>query len=200
MVVGLVTWADMLNPGGRKLPLQVSVCGTPAIVHTNSPEAIDQLIPGPLGSGSVNASPVADAPAPLPFVAVSVNPIVPPAATVGASAVLVSVSAGHTTVVVASAMAVDAFVAVAVAVFEYVPQLVLVVALVTWTDALAPGGRLSAVQVKVLGCPPIEQLGGPEAMDQAIPEPLGNASLIVTPVTVPDPAAPGFDAVIVKPI
>jgi hypothetical protein len=97
-------------------------------------------------------------------------------------------------------MAVDAFVAVAVAVFEYVPQLVLVVALVTWTDALAPGGRLSAVHVKVLGCPPIEQLGGPEAMDQVIPEPLGNGSLIVTPVTVPDPAAPGFDAVIVKPI
>ena len=55
------------------------------------------------------------------------------------------------------------------------------------------------MHVRVLDWAAIEQFGGPEASDQLIPLPLGNGSLITTPVAVVVPAAL-FEAVIVKPI
>ena len=83
------------------------------------PEAIDQLTPVPSGSGSSRTTPVAvPVPAAALLLAVTVNPIGVPAGTIALSAVLVRVSEGQRTVVVALAGRDTAFVAVSVAVFE----------------------------------------------------------------------------------
>ena len=44
------------------------------------------------------------------------------------------------------------------------------------------------------------QFAGPDAIDQSTPLPPGSGSLMTTPLAVPVPAAPLFDAVTVKPI
>ena len=88
-----------------------------------------QLTPVPVGNVSLNVAAVADPDPVLP--AVSVYPIDAPAGTVAASAVFVSVNAGHCTVVVADACTDAAFVADRVAVFAYAAQLADPVPLVT---------------------------------------------------------------------
>ena len=80
-------------------------------------------------------------PAPLELLAVTVKPIGLPALTVGASAVFANDKPGHCTVVDALFCTSGLLVADAVAVFAYVPQLAVVVPLLTCTEALAPGAR-----------------------------------------------------------
>src|SRR5438067_2025498 len=76
------------------------------------------------------------------------------------------------------------------------------VGLTTCTDSLAPGARSTAVQCSVSddGLPWIEQLPGPEAIDQSTPGPPGSGSSITTPVAVPVPATALLLAVTVNPI
>src|SRR5882724_11119649 len=126
-----------------------------------------------------------------------------PAVTVLLSAVLVTPRLGHWTVVdacfVIGAGMLPAF---TVAVLRYVPQLASAVALVTWTETLAPAERSPRVQLSVCGEPPIEQLPwlGCEAIDQLTPEPPGSGSPSVTLLAVPVPVALEFETLIVKPI
>ena len=111
-----------------------------AIEHVPGPAyagSIDQLMPLPAGNGSDNDTAVA-VPAPV-FPTVIVKPMFVPALTDAASAVLVIVRAGQLTVVDADACTEPVLVADAVAVFGYVAQLANEVALVTCTEADAPG-------------------------------------------------------------
>jgi hypothetical protein len=140
----------------------------PVIEHVPGPAKaglIDQLTPVPPGSGSSRvtevAVPVPDAEA---FETATVKPIVVPALTVAASAVLVIEMAGASTVTVADACTLPvSFEAAAVAVLGYVPALPAVVPLATCTLAEAPGARLPSEQDRVwLGAEPvIEQVPGP---------------------------------------
>ena len=88
---------------------------------------IDQLTPEPVGSGSFSMTERRARAAALPTVIV--KPIVEPASTGGASAVLVIVRLGASTTIVADACTEPVLVADAVAVFGYVPALATVVAL-----------------------------------------------------------------------
>jgi hypothetical protein len=118
-VVALVTWIATFAPGARLTGEHVNDCGAPEIEQPAGPEAIDQLSPAPDGNASVIATPSAvPVPSALPLEAVIVNPMVPPADTLGASAVLVSESDGHSTVVDASATIEPALVADNSAMFE----------------------------------------------------------------------------------
>ena len=56
------------------------------------------------------------------------------------------------------------------------------------------------VRVSLPIAPVIEQLAGPDAIDQSTPEPLGRGSLSNTPVAVPVPGALLLEAVTVNPI
>src|SRR5215218_10609710 len=114
----------------------------------------------------------------------------------------IALRADALTVVEAWAVRDGWFVAVRVASFEYVPVLEGPVALTTWTASLDPGVRSTAVQWSVsLGALPwIEQLAGPDWMDQSMPGPVGNGSSMTTPRAVAVPASLLFDAVIVNPI
>ena len=76
---------------------------------------IDQLMPVPMGSGSLSVTPVA-VPKPV-FDTVIVNPIGSPALTDAASAVFVICKPGHCTEVLALACTCGLFVACALAVF-----------------------------------------------------------------------------------
>ena len=96
------------------------------------PDAIDQSRPEPAGRGSLRETPVAvPVPAALPLEAVTTNPMSDPAGTVALSAVLKRVTFEQSTVVLAFAVRVGAFVAVSVAVFASVLQLAKAVGLVT---------------------------------------------------------------------
>ena len=55
------------------------------------------------------------------------------------------------------------------------------------------------VRVSLPTAPVIEQLAGPDSIDQSTPEPLGRGSLKETPVAVPVPAALLLEAVTVNP-
>ena len=104
--------------------------------------AIPQSTPLPAGKASARVTPSAvPVPAALLLVTVIVKPIGDPALTDAASATFVIDRFGHKTVSVAFALIGGAFVASAVAVFEYALQLASVVALVTWTLKLAPGAK-----------------------------------------------------------
>ena len=108
--------------------------------------------------------------------------------TVELSAVFVKVNAAHCTVVLADACTVPVLPALAVAVFAYVAQLAVDVALATCTDAVAPAPRFPKLQLSVW--PEIEHDPGPlyeGLMLQPIPDPEGNGSLNVTDVAVPTP-------------
>jgi hypothetical protein len=158
---------------------------------------IDQLIPGPVGSGSeiVTARAV---PEPL-FVTVIVKPRLPPTSTVGASAVFVIVKFGQFTVIDADARTEPSLAAVAVAVFGYVPQPAFVLALVTCTDADAPGSRSPNAQLRFwAGAEPvIEQAALAGLIDQSTPFPPGSGSASVTADAVPEPV---LETAMVNPI
>jgi hypothetical protein len=117
-----------------------------------------------------------------------VYPIDAPAVTVDASAIFVRLSAGHCTVVVADAFTELLLLALNVAVLAYVAQLGADVALVTCTDTVPVGAKLPKLQLSVplviahVPCPPYVGL-----MLQLIPAPVGNVSLSVADVAVPDP-------------
>ena len=76
------------------------------------------------------------------------------------------------------------------------------VALTTCTVAIDPGARSTAVQwsVSVGGLPWIEQLAGPDMIDQSMPVPEGNGSSMTTPWAVPVPGAVLLLTLTVKPI
>jgi hypothetical protein len=100
--VALVTCTSAVAPDDRLPKLQFSA--PLAIEHVPGPPyagLILQLTPGPDGKVSLSVADVA-VPAPV-LLAVSVYPIDAPAVTVDTSAVLVRLSAGHCTVVVADA-------------------------------------------------------------------------------------------------
>ena len=112
--------------------------------------------------------------------AVTVKPMSDPASTLSASAVLVRLTFGHSTVVDASAVRLGALVEVSDAVFGYVAQLANVVGLTTCTLKLPFGPlRSSTVQFSTLAV--IEQPGVAGEIDQLTPVPVGSGSLIVTP-------------------
>ena len=121
--------------------------------------SIDQLIPPPLGSASESVTPVAVAVADVFFTTIR-KPIWSPAFTVPASAVLVTLRLGATTVIVSEPVTGGWLSAFAVAVFGYVPALAPLVELATWSETLAPETRSPSEQVSVCvgGEPPIEQL------------------------------------------
>ena len=77
----------------------------PAIEHVPGPAyagLIDQAMPEPAGSVSLSVAPVSvPVPGAEPFIAVTVKPMAVPALTLAASAALVTMGAGHCTVVVA---------------------------------------------------------------------------------------------------
>ena len=87
----------------------------PTMEHPAFAGLIVQLMPVPVGSGSLNVTPVA-VPAPV-FETVIVNPIGSPALTDTASAVFAICSPGHCTEVLALACTCGLFVACALAVF-----------------------------------------------------------------------------------
>jgi len=143
-----------------------------------------QLTPVPDGRGSLSAAEVA-APVPV-LLAASVYPIDVPAATVAASAVLVRLSAGHCTVVVADDCTELLLLALRVAVLAYAAQLDAEVALVTWTVAVVPVPRFPKLQFSVPLA--IEQVPGPlyaGLMLQLTPVPDGRGSLSAAEVAVP---------------
>src|SRR5437870_4061341 len=112
---------DTLAPAGMspRVQLKVWVGAVPVIEQLPwaGPVLIDQLTPDPPGSGSLTvterATPVPAAPE---LATETVNPIRSPALTVPASAVLVTVSPGHCTVIVAPPVASAPLAAEAVAV------------------------------------------------------------------------------------
>jgi hypothetical protein len=185
--VVLVTCTDADAPDARFPKLQLSV--PLAIEQVPGPlyaGLMLQLTPVPDGKGSLSAAAVA-VPAPV-LPAVSVYPIDAPATTVAASAVLVIANAGHCTVVVADDCFDVELLALNVAVLAYAAQLDADVALVTCTDAVAPGARLPKLQLSVP--PAIEQVPGPlyvGLMLQLIPVPDGRGSLSVATVAGPVP-------------
>jgi hypothetical protein len=146
--VPLVTCTVAVAPDVRFPNAQLNV--PLAIEHVPGPlyaGLMLQLTPFPVGNGSLSVAAVA-VPAPL-LVTARVYPIEPPAGTAVAAAVLVSPSAGHCTVVVADACTELALLALAVAVFEYAPQLDADVPLVNCTVAVAPDVRFPKAQLSV---------------------------------------------------
>jgi hypothetical protein len=111
-----------------------------------------------------------------------------PAATVAASAILVKVTDGHCTVMVAEDCTELLFDALSVAVLAYCAQLDAEVALVTCTEAVVLAARLPKLQFKVPLA--MEQVPGPlyaGLMLQPIPVPLGSGSLKLAEVAAPAP-------------
>src|SRR3954447_13137177 len=95
--------------------------------------------------------------------------------------------------------------AVAVAVFSYVPALAAVVALAMCTETEAPGARSPNEHVSacVGTTPVIEHVPGPAyagLIDQLTPLPAGSGSFNITAFAVPVPATPEFFTVTAKPI
>src|SRR5579859_736704 len=167
-------------------------CSAGSIVHA---------MPGPVGNVSLMVTPVA-VPGP-PLATTIVKPIVSPALTGFGSAVLVTVTDGHCTVVDADLVCVGALLDVSVAVLVYVAQLANTVALTTCAVTLPPGARSTAVQVRVCSAgavPVTEQFAEPLASDQSSPVPSGSGSLMTTAFAVPVPGALLLDTVTVKPI
>jgi hypothetical protein len=114
-----------------------------------------------------------------------------PAVTVAASAVLVRLSAGHCTVVVADACFEAELLALKVAVLAYAAQLDAEVALVTCTCAVAPDAKLPKLQFSVpLVIAHVPGLVYAGLMLQLIPVPVGKVSLSVAAVAVPAPVLP----------
>ena len=109
-----------------------------------------------------------------------------PAATIAASAVLVTFSAGHCTVVDALDCSDPPLLAVTVAVLAYAAQLDADVALLTCTVTEAPAIRLPKLQLKTrlaMAHVPGPLYAGP--MLQLTPGPAGSGSFSVTAVAVP---------------
>src|SRR6266571_9415070 len=207
-LVSLNTCTDSLAPAARSISVQASVCGASVIVQfAGAVSSSCQSMPlpsGPAGSGSSMTTPVA---VPVPsaslLLAVTVNPICSPAATVSASATLISHAAGHWTVVVASAIPPGALLAVRVASFEYTPHLPNSVALVTCTVKLSPGPRSptshSSVPSVIAHAPSIDS----DSIVQLTPEsgePIGSGSLSKTPCAVPVSCSSALLTVTVNPI
>src|SRR5580704_8328055 len=170
------------DPEGARLPMvQVRVWdpAAPEMAQPVTGVVMDHTTPdpaGPGGRGSVMTTPVA---VPLELLAtVTVKPMLVPAETLGASAVLVMVRVTGFTTMVAEADTVGALVEVAVAVFGYMPAEADVVALVTWTANDAPGASDTAEQVRVWpgALPVMAQPPGPVTMDQLTPDPPGRGS------------------------
>src|SRR5438270_203586 len=167
---------------------------------------MDQEIPLPAGNGSFSVTPVAvPVPAAALLLAVMPKPILLPANTEAASAVLLNARAGHCTVMVALAVILGALVAESVAVLGYVPQLLPFVPLVICTDALVPGAISPKAQLSTCDptAPLIAHVPGPVyagLIDQETPGPAGSGSRNVTPVAVPANSIWWLLAVMVKPI
>src|SRR5215831_5792564 len=181
-----------------KLQASVWLGAAPVMLQVPGPAyagLIDQLTPVPPGSGSERVTALA---VPVPWAAefdtVMVKPIGSPALTEVASAVLVIDRSGAITTIVADASTSGWFEADAVAVFGYVPALPLPVALVTWTEIVAPGAMSPKLQASVwLGAAPVTlQVPGPPnagLIDQFTPVPPGSGSDRVTALAVPVPCA-----------
>ena len=190
--VVLVTCTDAVAPDARFPKLQLNVW--PAMEQPPGPlyaGLMLQLIPVPAGNVSLRVAAVA-VPEPVLFTA-SVYPIDAPAVTVAVSAVLVRLSAGHCTVVVADACTELLLDAASVAVLANAAQFEADVALVTCTVAVAPDARFPKLQLKLWLV--IEHVPGPlyaGLMLQAMPVPVGSGSLSDTDKA---DAAPVFPAV-----
>ena len=158
--VALVTWTDADAPEAMSPKLHVSV-------FDEMPQAalagtIDQLMPAPVGSGSLSVTDVAT-PGPA-LCTLIVNPMFCPLLTDDASAVFVIERFGHCTVVDAELWCeLLSFTAVTIAVFVYVAQLANAVALVMCTCVDAPDARSPNEQFNVCdgAVPAIEQVPGP---------------------------------------
>src|SRR3954471_11781842 len=143
-----------------------------------------------------------------------VNPITPPATTVGASAVFTTVRFGFVTQMPSRSVRV-VLVDVTVAVLSRfalwpliwirqfgsglaAPAAGAVVGLITWTDAEAPGARSPKLQARLLALTVQTPAGLLAATDQLMPRPaiVGSGSVRVTAGRV---VLPLFVAVIVKP-
>src|ERR1700689_678303 len=99
--VALVTWTLNDAPGASDTAEQtrVWVGAVPVMEQPTGPEAMDQLMPGPPGKGSLKVTPVAvPVPAAAEFDTVMVKPMEGPADTGVASAVFVMDSPGAWTV------------------------------------------------------------------------------------------------------
>jgi hypothetical protein len=109
LVVGLVMCTLALCPAARLIDASLSVpvpsMDQPPTGVAAGLDAIDQLIPSPVGNRSLTVTPVAvAAPAPPVFLTVIVKPICDPAETAAElSAVFVRVTVGHCTVTCATA-------------------------------------------------------------------------------------------------
>ena len=135
--VGLVTCTVSCAPAANE-PVQLNA---PAAIEQDSGPvwlAIVQVIPGPLGSGSLTSTPLA-VPAPV-FVAVTVNPIGEPALTEGASASFTIDRPGHSTDTVATSLSRPVpLVVLIVALFFTTPQSAGEVGELTWMTGSEPG-------------------------------------------------------------
>src|SRR5215472_5272438 len=216
-VVGLVTCSVSVVPAGTVNALLLlgvaphsSTCGVAVVTWQLIPAGIDvpvaasdQVTPLPLGSVSARVTPVAS-PAPALLSSFTTKPIVCPAFTVVASAVLLGTRAGQFTVTDACGAPFSpvSLPTTTVAVFGYVVQLAAVVGLVTCRVSVAPAGTVKALLL--LGVAPHSSTCGEPvvtlqlipagidvpvaASDQTTPLPDGSVSARVTPVASPRPA------------
>ncbi|OWK41086.1 hypothetical protein FRUB_04978 [Fimbriiglobus ruber] len=197
-VVVPVMWTDRVAPVARVVGLRTNwpplMENAPGVVW----DAIDQTLPFPrVGSGSEKVTPFA-VPGPV-FVTVTVNPAVAPATTLGASAVLVTVTSGERTFSVAVAGGTGGtFGTVMVAVLTsgtVSGDAVGTVVATTWTTKLEPLANETAPLFRSWRLPPlmtnVEAFGLAGSMDQlrAVPASVGSGSVSDSPVAVLVPGA-----------